>query len=282
MNEKKKAALLAALDSGDYPEPLKNFLTTPLPEIPTIAWPTTEAAAAIATGQLAAIVAQILQPFGGIAPVLVILHAGQRNRVYQNIMLSMLEYIEGSEQAQIAIVAPVAGAIYYGSYIDPWQVQITGDAKPEKVTVTVNGETTELAPGTEGRYEGIIPIPIGEWQATATAKLKTDTLEALIGFSVRRVEEMPTSPEDGGTYALKTPITVNPGAANVTSVTAKIADQTVTLTKQDDGIWQTLAEQLDSVLADLIGMPALISFNIGLNAMEYEKHVHFSVEESTT
>jgi hypothetical protein len=278
----KKDDLLAALDDTDYPEGLKNFLLTPLPDIQTIAWPTTEAAAAIATGQLAAIVAQILQPFGGLAPVLLMLHAGQRNRTYQNIMLSMLEYFEDESESQITIIAPVAGAIYYGSYIDPWQVQITGDALPEKVTVTVNGETTELAPGAEGLYEGIIPIPLGEWQATAAAKMKTDTLEALIGFSVRPCEEMPTIPENGGTYAPDTPITLNPGDANVTSVKATIGDQTVTLTKQDDGLWKILGEAFSDFLMDKIGLPVIIAFNIGLNAMEYEKHVNFSVTESVT
>jgi hypothetical protein len=278
----KKDDLLAALDDTDYPEGLKNFLLTPLPDIQTIAWPTTEAAAAIATGQLAAIVAQILQPFGGLAPVLLMLHAGQRNRTYQNIMLSMLEYFEDESESQITIIAPVAGAIYYGSYIDPWQVQITGDALPEKVTVTVNGETTELAPGAEGLYEGIIPIPLGEWQATAAAKMKTDTLEALIGFSVRSCEEMPTIPENGGTYAPDTPITLNPGDANVTSVKATIGDQTVTLTKQDDGLWKILGEAFSDFLMDKIGLPVIIAFNIGLNAMEYEKHVNFSVTESAT
>lgn len=279
----KKDDLLAALDDTDYPEGLKNFLLTPLPDIQTIAWPTTEAAAAIATGQLAAIVAQILQPFGGLAPVLLMLHAGQRNRTYQNIMLSMLEYFEDESESQITIIAPVAGAIYYGSYIDPWQVQITGDALPEKVTVTVNGETTELAPGAEeGLYEGIIPIPLGEWQATAAAKMKTDTLEALIGFSVRSCEEMPTIPENGGTYAPDTPITLNPGDANVTSVKATIGDQTVTLTKQDDGLWKILGEAFSDFLMDKIGLPVIIAFNIGLNAMEYKKHVNFSVTESTT
>lgn len=278
----KKDDLLAALDDTDYPEGLKNFLLTPLPDIQTIAWPTTEAAAAIATGQLAAIVAQILQPFGGLAPVLLMLHAGQRNRTYQNIMLSMLEYFEDESESQITIIAPVAGAIYYGSYIDPWQVQITGDALPEKVTVTVNGETTELAPGAEGLYEGIIPIPLGEWQATAAAKMKTDTLEALIGFSVRPCEEMPTIPENGGTYAPDTPITLNPGDANVTSVKATIGDQTVTLTKQDDGLWKTLEEAFSDFLMDKIGLPVIIAFNIGLNAMQYEKHVNFSVTKSTT
>jgi hypothetical protein len=241
----KKDDILAALDDTDYPEGLKNFLLTPLPDSPTIAWPTTEAAAVIATGQLSALVAQILQPFGGLAPVLLMLHAGQRNRTYQNIMLSMLEFMEESEQAQIAIVAPVAGAIYYGSYIDPWHVQITGDAKPEHVTVTVNGETTALAPGAAGLYEGIIPIPIGEWQATAAAKMKTDTLEALIGFSVRRWEEMPTIPEDGGEYAELTAISAKTGASTeaVQSGTFTVGDAVTTLSKG--------AQELVGVIAGL-------------------------------
>lgn len=228
-----KADFIAAL-IADLPKAVADFLDKQIPTLQEIAWPTTEEAANIATGQLSYNLNLILKQFEGLTPLPVLLRAGQHNPVFQGILLSMLEYVAGSQQAKISFIAPAPGGVYYG-WFGEWKVKVSGDEKPEKVTVQCNGEEFSLTPGSEqGVYEASWPVPIGEWQAYAKAYLKTNTPEALTGFSVRHWSDMPTIPEDGGSYQEISSAIAETGLSteNLATVEVSIAEKTYTLTKQ--------------------------------------------------
>lgn len=262
------------------PDELKEYLSKTIPALQVIPLPTDEKTATVAQGILAYNINLILKQYEGLPLLPMLLRAGQLNPVFQGILLASLEYIDGSDKAKLDVLTPERGAIYYG-WFDGWRVQLTGDEKPVKVTGRVNGETFDFAPSANGLYTGSYPTPIGEHQAYITAELKNDTLEALVGFSVRHWSEAPTIPEDGGTYPPNTRLKLDPGksAKDVTGVTATIENTTITLTKQDDGSW--LSGQIDNILKGLIGSATTLAFQIGTLAYQRDKIIRFGVGESS-
>ena len=282
MNDLKQAFIDALAET---PAGIADFLTTPIPEFQDISFPQDKDGAIIANGQLAANVNTLLQAFSGLTLVELLLRIGQHNPVPQGILLALLEYVEGAQDTKMTFIAPVPGGVYYGWFAD-WKVQINGPTTPESVTVLVNGEAFPLTPGGgAGIYTASWPVPIGEWDAYATAKYAGGNApEALAGFSVRHWSEASTMPEEGGEYAANDFKTLRISTGNSTndidSITATVGARDIALTKSS-GSWESTVDDLAEYILTNLGVAAQLTFKIVPITYEaYNLDRHFGLSPS--
>ena len=162
MGSEAKQTLIDALDA-DFSAELLAVLGRKFPVVNPVAVPSSVEDAMIITGQTNAnFNNQFLTTLSGLPVYELLLKAGQLNKVFQNMLLSGLQY--SGDTAISSIIAPKQGT-YYG-YFDGWQVS-TERENPQTISITCNGQTESMS-NAGGVWTCAFPIPIGSHSATVT------------------------------------------------------------------------------------------------------------------
>jgi uncharacterized membrane protein YgcG len=179
------------------PAGIAGFLTTPIPEPPTISQPADVDAAIIVNGVCAWFILELFRPFAGLTPVELLLRIGQHNSVLESAMLAGLEYLEDTQAAQeFEIVEPTEGTAYSAG-----DFRVTARPKSNTIIKGLSGAVgakTFVLKESEGVWQAwVIIADAGDYTMTLTATFETgDPVSKSVNFQViTNPEEEPRPPE---------------------------------------------------------------------------------------
>lgn len=180
------------------PEGIAGFLTTPLPEAPTIATPTDVDAAIIANGVCAKFVLDLFAPFAGLTPIELMLRIGQHNTVLESAMLAGLEYIEGADpdSNMITIIEPLEGVSYTPGEMR-FSASVTNGFCVGMVLLMSGGALIKMIDN-DGTWQQYVNMERGDYTATFTASFEdTSEQSASVSFTIAEYSpEPPIPPEE--------------------------------------------------------------------------------------
>lgn len=241
MGNDAKQALIEALDT-DFSAELLAVLDRKFPVVNTVSVPTTVDDAIIITGQVNAnFNNQFLLTLSGLPVYELLLKAGQLNKVFQDMLLSGLQY--SGDTAIGSIIAPKQGGVYYG-YFDGWQVT-TERETPQAVNISCNGQIESMS-NSGGLWKCAFPIPVGSHTAVVSmVYANAKTSQESVSFRVLHWEDMPASLSESDGWIT---IDVGDSADMIDACTLEIDGVPVKMTKQArQFILQAKQDQLEAI-----------------------------------
>jgi hypothetical protein len=166
------------------PDGIAGFLTTEIPEPPTISTPSDVDSAIIANGLAAKYICDLIAPFAGLTPIELLLRIGQHNSVLESAMLAGLEYLEGANAAQgFTVLAPQDGGVYL-----PGEMRIRCEVTNgtcEAITCAIGeGESFDLIER-DGIWQQYVNVEEGELSASFTAYFTdADPAAQIVNFTI--------------------------------------------------------------------------------------------------
>lgn len=166
-----KLAMLAEIEQ-DIPEGVRNFLTTELPDGPTLTAPVDVETAIICQAEFCVWMGQMFGQFKGLTPIQIPMMIGQLNTVQHSMLLSALEVAQPTEEAPglLTILDPKDGASYL-----PGELRVRASADKDLVR-DVTAQLGETDPFSLRDVEGdvwrnYLDLDLGEYTLTVSATL---------------------------------------------------------------------------------------------------------------
>lgn len=177
------------------PEGIQEFLTTPIPDPPSITTPADVDAAIVANGIAAKYICDLLGAFAGLTPIELLLRIGQHNNVLESAMLAGLEYIEGadSDENDIEVLEPQNGVSYTPGEMRFQAKAINGVCVG--MTLALNGGDPIDMIEEDDAWTQYINMEIGEATTIFSAMFEDETTQTeTISFTIAEYD--PENPPD--------------------------------------------------------------------------------------
>jgi hypothetical protein len=246
-----KEDLWEAIDE-ELPETIANLIETTI-SVSSVTGPTTEEAAIIEQGKLAAKLNQLLDDLEGLSLVDLLLHVGQKSATSKLMFLSAIEAVENTGEDDtkkgFKILAPEAGK-EYDAFIFPFSAERL-DLKIAAITCALDDGQSVTLKREGNTFTGAPQTLMEAGQRTATFTADNQKTAA-VSFTIKEFELI-TVPAEGETRPPIFQATVT-GPADMTSARVTFKKQGTVINETPLILQKPIGGSVASSLIDLTGI----------------------------